>query len=683
MNIKWQVKFKSLRAGTDYTVNIYDQTYTGSPIRLKGGAQPFVTEEDSDDDPFTPIRIQTGHLRIVDDGYAADGVTPFDWKQFLPSSDRDRPVTLTTGTSVVWQGFLQAQDFSGELYGNPQERDFPIHCGISVLSGIQPVPGDMGARNFAHILTLVIAAMETGSGSVLNYDTIYVQGSSDAQQWLLKRVDWMNFFDEGDGVDEFTPQYSLYEILEDMCRFWGWTCRIHRKAIYLTRPGDPNEQKWLRLNRSQLNAIAAGSVAGATNVSQLSATINGDVFASVDNEDIMVRGYSQATVKSECNEQTTIVEFAPEVIRKVMDAGGYTWVAGEEPQTGYFTTPTIRNVESTSLKGTSNAYGGFCRRQIFGSPEDMKATECDMFVFKAGYGFYQNIVQIQTKHKMPLGDGSLKLSGDIYNGWHKAVQHVEGDDFVVCRIGIGVTYDTAKWFYLYHSDTKIYWGWGNGAAQSRYYVPLVIKQGKISGVGLRDINYLIPSDQVSEYIPVFANMYGCVFIDFLGFFTNESHPVESFEIANFKIEYSRDQVFLPGDTAIDRPRVMNKPNRQSSAEYTAFNANSAGDNWNSDNILASDNNMKYGYGIIINPDNSYMEKAIYNGKEEHPEQHQADRVAQFWNSPKRKIIPQVRNNLIATITPNTDVTIDNTVCHPIATSTEWRDDIDTITLIQV
>ena len=128
MAIHWQIPFVSLRTHTQYTVNVYDMIYSGSPISLKGAADPFVTEEDTDDDPFIPIRTQSGKLRIIDNGFAADGVTPFDWKQFVPSVAAERPVTLThmvNGTAVVdWQGFIQAQDFSGTLYGNPQVRDF-------------------------------------------------------------------------------------------------------------------------------------------------------------------------------------------------------------------------------------------------------------------------------------------------------------------------------------------------------------------------------------------------------------------------------------------------------------------------------------------------------------------------------------------------------------------------------
>ena len=56
----------SLRAHTVYTVNVGGGA--GAAVPLKGGAQPFTTQESDDDDPFCPIRTQTGYLRIVDDG---------------------------------------------------------------------------------------------------------------------------------------------------------------------------------------------------------------------------------------------------------------------------------------------------------------------------------------------------------------------------------------------------------------------------------------------------------------------------------------------------------------------------------------------------------------------------------------------------------------------------------------
>ena len=73
MAIHWTVTFKTLRGGKTLTASVYDNLYSGQPIALKGGAEPFVTNENNDDDPFKPIRTQTGALKIVDDGYALDG----------------------------------------------------------------------------------------------------------------------------------------------------------------------------------------------------------------------------------------------------------------------------------------------------------------------------------------------------------------------------------------------------------------------------------------------------------------------------------------------------------------------------------------------------------------------------------------------------------------------------------
>ena len=132
MAIHWTIPFASLRDGTIYSVNIYDASYSGSPVQLKGGAQPFVTQEDDDEDFFADIRTQSGSISIIDDG-------TFDWKALVPTTDTDRPVTLThvvNGSTVRdWQGFMQAQNFGATLFGNPQEREFPVQCALTVLEG--------------------------------------------------------------------------------------------------------------------------------------------------------------------------------------------------------------------------------------------------------------------------------------------------------------------------------------------------------------------------------------------------------------------------------------------------------------------------------------------------------------------------------------------------------------------
>ena len=65
MAIHWQIQFVSLRSHTTYVLNVYDANYSGTPVQLKGGSEPFTTEEDADEDLFKPVRTQSGTFRVV------------------------------------------------------------------------------------------------------------------------------------------------------------------------------------------------------------------------------------------------------------------------------------------------------------------------------------------------------------------------------------------------------------------------------------------------------------------------------------------------------------------------------------------------------------------------------------------------------------------------------------------
>ena len=147
----YSITFVSLRAGTTYTLNIGGGE--GATIALHGAAEPFVTDEDDSEDMFTPVRSQSGYFRIVDNGTDASGnqLSADWWKDLVPAIDSDRPVVLTADSTVVWQGFMQSQTFSGELYGNPQEREFPVVCPLGMIAG-EEADYTNGIRNFAFVL---------------------------------------------------------------------------------------------------------------------------------------------------------------------------------------------------------------------------------------------------------------------------------------------------------------------------------------------------------------------------------------------------------------------------------------------------------------------------------------------------------------------------------------------------
>ena len=162
MAIHWQVKFRSLRADTLYTVNIYDGSYSGSPVQLTGASQPFVTQEDDTDDMFAPVRLQSGYLRIVDDG-------DVDWERIMPTDETSRPVTLTAGNTELWRGFLQPCSFSGEYKEYVQVREFPLMCQLSALEGFDVSPSAYDTVNFGG--ALLYALSQSGE-----WDYLYFNG---------------------------------------------------------------------------------------------------------------------------------------------------------------------------------------------------------------------------------------------------------------------------------------------------------------------------------------------------------------------------------------------------------------------------------------------------------------------------------------------------------------------------
>ena len=689
----YTITFKSLRAGTVYTLNIGGGS--GTAVALYGGAEPFTTDEDASEDQFTPIRTQSGYFRIVDNGYAANGTTAFDWKDLLPATDSERPVTLTYGGTVVWQGFMQSQTFSGALYGNPQEREFPVICPLGVLSGVD-IDFNAGLKNFAYVLKSVCDTIDSKSGNVVTITSIVIQGGSDARNWLLTKIDWQNFATEdADGV--MRAKYSIYEVLEDMCRFWGWTARTKGTVLYLTASDDSAEQSFLTLTRTQLNQLAneTSTSAGTTSSTIPSVTLtdasNNHIFASTYQTDYKVQGPHKAVVKADCNEHDTVVRFAPKDVEDWIEQGSsYTWVQGGEDLVGYFTCPGGAYAQTgrqgtkigNSMKVMTSAYGGVSRRQIYQSSDAESPIIADMLMSLANrpstdYG--NSVIQLQTLKPMAFSGGSIKLSGTTWQG-SAPLEHRSNLYYIRIKLGIGMTRASAKWWYMEISNDTIVYGWDT--SEHMFYVPL--NGNNLMSTGIPSIG---PLETRFPKIPVGSDTYGYIFIDIIdGYDMGQSSITyfSDFQIANFAIEFSRDSYQIP-DVTIKRAREMKK-DRVSTMQYAASNTNDSKEEWNANCIFASDNNMEYGYGLLLNSSGNIISTVNYGGTPEHPEQHLANRVTTYWATAKRKIDTELQANKVGDVTPNTKVTISGESGYtftPIAISRNWRDDVLKLSLLQL
>lgn len=684
MAIHWQIPFMSLRTSTLYTVNIYDSTYSGQPIVLKGGAQPFTTQESDDDDMFIPIRTQTGYMRIVDDGKDANGNT-WNWKTLLPMTDTDRPVTLTSvhgGETVVhWHGFMQAQNFGGVLYGNPQEREFPVQCSLTVLEGTDINYQHTEIENFAYLLQRIVNCIDVVSGGTeasdgtisvdgdIHISNIYVQGSTDAQAWLMKRIDWQNFVSE-DGDSALTARFNLYQCLEDMCRFWGWTARTFRNNLYLTCADDSSEQSWLTLTRADLNTMAGGTSSGTTggSFSTLDFDVLTDIFASVDQNDYNVRGPNKATVTANGNTgNNEIIKIYPDLFVIEMTNGG-TYLAsgggfGNNISTLRYTTDKT-SFDTPLLEGSCRSgYATFNVMSFKG--ENFETQSFNVVKIKKSYASGAlAFASLSTKYEHVYSGDVITLSGVVYRNGEKFEDKNSagiGQKHMYIRIGVGKTRSSATWYVSGGIGGQV---WSGTPA---------------------DIQVRVGGDSEDLFkISLPEKCSGKIFLELLG--SNDISEVSgerSFDLANLVLTVERNNKYYEVTTGNFASLKTKK--LSDSRKYNSSNNNNVRQDWNADCVYASDNDMNFGFGVIANNDDSYMSGFDYGGFGllTRPERHLASRVTAYWATSKRKLTTELRSDRYTSLSPMNKVTLDGTTLYPIAFGHEWRDDKTKTTFLEL
>jgi hypothetical protein len=120
-NIRWFFNFMSFK-GVRCTVNIYDNDWPeGIVLGLRPADSPFsFSEGDSSDLLNDVLRYTTGYIRIVETG---------DYGRLdalFPTSTFDRYVEVSYGSTVVFRGYIQVQDFSNAHVANPRVIELPV-----------------------------------------------------------------------------------------------------------------------------------------------------------------------------------------------------------------------------------------------------------------------------------------------------------------------------------------------------------------------------------------------------------------------------------------------------------------------------------------------------------------------------------------------------------------------------
>ena len=158
------------------TCKLTIQDGSNTEVALTPAAEPFTTAMQESDDLFTPIRTSSGYARVV-----VDSVD--DIATLVGSSPLARKVVLTVAGATRWVGFLACETFSQSWDKGPIEIEMPVMSPVEMLKGLHP----------------------SASLSALKY---------------------INFAQFATATEHNTEHEvaSYYEILEDVCKLFGWQC---------------------------------------------------------------------------------------------------------------------------------------------------------------------------------------------------------------------------------------------------------------------------------------------------------------------------------------------------------------------------------------------------------------------------------------------------------------------------
>ena len=246
--VHWQIDFVALLTNDVYKVEILEDGYDGDIVYLYGAENPIETTEDNSDDILTPIRKQTGHLRIADNGYDREG-NVFDYTDMLPYNTFDMQVRLwqvgTTNT-LRWIGYIKPDTLTSKLFESVSIREFQIVCPLGTLFETH-ITFSNDKNNIGTVKTLG-QIMHTALSLVgVDWINVYKQNNVHHREDLNARISLLNFIrnnepthstpPEGD-IDSFTATWydestSWGDVLQEICKFWGWTLYSRGYDIYI------------------------------------------------------------------------------------------------------------------------------------------------------------------------------------------------------------------------------------------------------------------------------------------------------------------------------------------------------------------------------------------------------------------------------------------------------------------
>ena len=228
------------RDKNSYTVNVYEWDYTGDVVTLTGASEPFVTQEDDDTDIFTPVRTQTGYLRVID---TTGGKL---LEEMMPANNTEKPVRLMLGDTVCWQGFLAAQGYSQPWDNHKNKIEFQV---ISLLAALEYISAPTTYVGKTYKLSQLIGGalyfMCKTDLSIFDIKESAVSDLTNVRAMLDYTLDFSTFIDKEEVTNEGSTTKvnvgkSYKDCIEAVCQFLGVSLRESGNTLFYSRYDDGN-----------------------------------------------------------------------------------------------------------------------------------------------------------------------------------------------------------------------------------------------------------------------------------------------------------------------------------------------------------------------------------------------------------------------------------------------------------
>lgn len=692
----YQIPFKSFK-NTDYVLEI-----NGGGTVLDGAVDTFVTEEDSDTDFFKPVRTQSGTFRYLGSGNGDRAV----WLAMIPTNALSIPVKLKVGSDVKWQGYIQPNVYHNDypFNGGLMEHEFAVQCPLSVLDTVDcdtAITNDNAVISFGKLLKDYIFSAITSRGTTINY--IYLQGNAAGTRARLNtKVMWANFIEtDSDGTTK--SKYTYGVLLEEICKLFGYSCRMHGTNVYFTMPVTKTGDSPVGFTRYTLTSIGNEGGTGAYQ-DRGSFEIIDYKFCDTDDHEAVQPGYKRAIVRSDINEIGNFVEIpygeihdqynvgVPQnaIIIRALDQGDeniYYLIRVPNTNGGtltYENDSVSMTLYSAKFNGDALTKNKYCRFLTYDNSEAGDPETQEVPKSKKAYG-WANCVELFHGTEYTGGDNTT-----MFTITSKQI-------FVVCDGYLYISWkmrdtDSGQYKHVYDSSLlprltaqirvgNKYWNGSSWTTTASTFTMLLDSDGpKTTRSSINDPQY------EGYGIPVTDTMRGIIEFKIIDVSTWRTRHLEG-----GGWEYDDNNGFVPmHDFEIGFVRGTIEDTKHRGNEYIVTSGYFSTE-YNVDLIFASDvvygpqnyqRHMPAGLGYLLGSDEKPVEKIRnVNNVQVIAEEELATVIAKYGETTHRVVQVNLYTNLIGNVEPTMMSSGIERNLFPLAIGHNWRDDITTLTLI--